>query len=219
MAMTCPKCRERAFRQIGPGMEGSGGAYQCGRCGYEGSGYEAPISEWPQVRLGPSGRAGRRAQRRLKLAPQGKVEVVPATSMRHALKSVRSAIWTLYEWNAAGCCLHVVIDDRNFDDASIRHALELANQRRHAVCAYVAQFFLDAPRAQRRKIPRPRAAPPSGAGSGASGGADGGRIVAGGDVVGDVVGARGAGQAGEQEKGEGECFHTARLETRRDKCI
>jgi len=85
---------------------------------------------------------------------QGKVVVVEGVSVRKALASVRAAIRDIYARpaGAAGCCLHLVTDDRNFDDGAIRLCLEQANRRRHAVCAYVAQFYLDAPRATRRRI-------------------------------------------------------------------
>jgi len=43
-----------------------------------------------------------------------------------------------------GCCLHIVLDDGNIQDASVQLCLDIALRDGHDICARVAQRFLEA---------------------------------------------------------------------------
>lgn len=62
-----------------------------------------------------------------------------------ALNTVRSVVQSLqrriYAGNAAGCCLHIVIDDGNLDDDSVAHCIENAKSNNHPVCIALSHIL------------------------------------------------------------------------------
>jgi hypothetical protein len=63
-------------------------------------------------------------------------------------------VYALYRRHAAGCCLHVALDDENVDDHSIRHCLGVARGAAHADCEALAEVMLEMSVTQRRKLAR-----------------------------------------------------------------
>jgi hypothetical protein len=53
---------------------------------------------------------------------------------------------------ATTCCLHVVIDDPNFDDSTVAHCLERARVREHPICVQLARLLMEASVTQRKRI-------------------------------------------------------------------
>lgn len=60
----------------------------------------------------------------------------------------------IYARHAAGCCLHVTIDDGNVDDACVRGCASLATASGHDDCAVVARAMEKMSKTQRRKFIR-----------------------------------------------------------------
>jgi len=56
---------------------------------------------------------------------------------------------SIYARHSAGCCLHVVIDDGNLGDATVRRALDHAE---HDDCRALASMLLLMSPTQRRKV-------------------------------------------------------------------
>lgn len=62
-------------------------------------------------------------------------------------------IQTIYDRNSVGCCLHVVTDDGNIDDASVDWCLQYAIERDCDECAQCAQVLRSmSPTARRKAI-------------------------------------------------------------------
>jgi hypothetical protein len=53
-----------------------------------------------------------------------------------------------------GCCLHIVVDDGNVEDHSVKFCLNLAEKAGHADCAEVARLLLRMSKTQRTKVYR-----------------------------------------------------------------
>jgi hypothetical protein len=51
-----------------------------------------------------------------------------------------------------GCCLHIVLDDGNLEDAHVSHCLECAREKGHEDCIAAAQALLQMTRTQRGKV-------------------------------------------------------------------
>jgi hypothetical protein len=55
----------------------------------------------------------------------------------------------LYKRHAAGCCLHVVLDDGNVEDSSVEHCIENAE---HDDCIRLAHLLRLMSKTQRKKL-------------------------------------------------------------------
>ncbi len=54
--------------------------------------------------------------------------------------------------NLGPCCLHIVVDDHNTGDDSVRFVLDYANERGHTFCAWFATELLAMSEAGRRHL-------------------------------------------------------------------
>jgi hypothetical protein len=52
----------------------------------------------------------------------------------------------------AGCCLHVVLDDNNIDDAAINFCIQYARDQQHPRCLELALLLRQMTRTQRDKL-------------------------------------------------------------------
>lgn len=73
-------------------------------------------------------------------------------------QDVRRTIDRIYqtEKGAAGCCLHIVTDDRNYDDRSVEVCAEDAAKSGHIMCQLVARFLQRLTPEERRSFLRVR---------------------------------------------------------------
>lgn len=53
--------------------------------------------------------------------------------------STAELIDELYEYNGVGCCLHIVTDDYNYEDAHVQYCLECARKNNHVLCIEIAE--------------------------------------------------------------------------------
>ncbi len=60
----------------------------------------------------------------------------------------------LYRRHAAGCCLHVVLDDYNVKDGDLDGLAELALKREHYRCLALVMILRTMSRTQRLKLAR-----------------------------------------------------------------
>lgn len=69
---------------------------------------------------------------------------------------MRRTIRLIYETaiGSAGCCLHVVVDDRNYHDTAVQVCVDQAEATGHLMCKTVAQFLLQLTRDERRAFLR-----------------------------------------------------------------
>ncbi len=51
-----------------------------------------------------------------------------------------------------GCCLHIVLDDNNVDDGSVRFCINQAKERGHADCLELGEKLLLMSKTQRLKL-------------------------------------------------------------------
>jgi hypothetical protein len=58
----------------------------------------------------------------------------------------------LYQEHAAGCCLHIVLDDANVEDHSVQFCLEQAKKEGHPRCIELAEKLLLMSRTQRHRL-------------------------------------------------------------------
>jgi len=72
--------------------------------------------------------------------------------MKPTTLEVRPLVDRLYARHAAGCCLHIVLDDGNTDDRSVRHCIGTAIRAGHWPCAALAYKLLAMSKTQRRKL-------------------------------------------------------------------
>lgn len=70
---------------------------------------------------------------------------------RPKVPEVKSLVREIYNqpMGGAGCCMHIVLDDGNIEDDSIRYCLERAQ---HDLCRQVATMMLQMTKTQRRKL-------------------------------------------------------------------
>ena len=73
-------------------------------------------------------------------------------SCSEALPLVRA----LYEWDGAGCCLHVVLDDHNVEDVFVESSIEKAITEGHWYCEVLARMLRSMSKTQRMKLGRSR---------------------------------------------------------------
>lgn len=55
----------------------------------------------------------------------------------------------LYQEASAGCCLHVVVDDGNIDDASVNFCVEYAEREGHTFCRNLGRMIQQLPVSER----------------------------------------------------------------------
>lgn len=70
------------------------------------------------------------------------------------IPEVFPAVRALYARNLVGCCLHVVLDDGNVEDASVEHCIEWAQKQGHPECEALARTLLRMSKTQRLKLGR-----------------------------------------------------------------
>jgi len=58
----------------------------------------------------------------------------------------------IYARSGVGCCLHIVLDDPNYDDASVLFCLGEAKQKKHKDCEEMAKLLLKLSFTQRKKL-------------------------------------------------------------------
>lgn len=58
----------------------------------------------------------------------------------------------LYEKNAMGCCLHIVLDDGNVEDSSVEFCIKEALEQKHDDCYALALILLTMTSTQRTKL-------------------------------------------------------------------
>ena len=51
-----------------------------------------------------------------------------------------------------GCCLHIVLDDRNADNVDVSHCLDYARERQHEDCIALAEKLILMSPTQRLKL-------------------------------------------------------------------
>lgn len=61
-------------------------------------------------------------------------------------------VQALYARHAAGCCLHIVLEDGNVDDASVEFCITEASARAHDECHELAVLLGTMSRTQRAKL-------------------------------------------------------------------
>ena len=74
----------------------------------------------------------------------------------HRWQRMRSFASFIYDHSPAGCCLHIVLDDGNTDDQSVRICQHAAIAAGHANCLQVAAFLWGLSPDQRRAFLRVR---------------------------------------------------------------
>lgn len=72
----------------------------------------------------------------------------PTVSM--ALPLVR-AVYS-QPWGGVGCCLHVVLDDGNYEDSIVAFCYETAVKAEHRKCIDAASMLLKMSKTQRAKV-------------------------------------------------------------------
>ena len=58
----------------------------------------------------------------------------------------------IYKDNPLGCCLHIVLDDRNIEDKSVLSCIDTARVRNHKDCLALALMVLNLSKTQRLKL-------------------------------------------------------------------
>ena len=72
--------------------------------------------------------------------------------MKPTVPEVRPLVRELYGRHSAGCCLHVVLDDGNVQDDSVRFCIEWARGRGCAECERLGEVLLQMSKTQRLKL-------------------------------------------------------------------
>jgi hypothetical protein len=73
-------------------------------------------------------------------------------------RDIRATIRRIYETErgAAGCCLHIITDDGNYDDQAVTICLQQAEESGHIMCRTVARFLEHMTQSERRRFLRRR---------------------------------------------------------------
>ena len=58
----------------------------------------------------------------------------------------------IYKRHAAGCCLHIALDDGNWRDEHLDYCADLARERNHSDCLYLAETLRAMTKTRRRKV-------------------------------------------------------------------
>ena len=70
------------------------------------------------------------------------------------VSEVLPAVRELYARHPAGCCLHIVLDDGNVDDDSVRFCVGYAVGEGHTECEWLARILLRMSKTQRLRLGR-----------------------------------------------------------------
>ena len=65
------------------------------------------------------------------------------STLRQVDLELFTAIRLIYERNAVGCCLHIVLDDLNVADQHVQHCIDFAFENEHPDCAAIGQTLLN----------------------------------------------------------------------------
>jgi hypothetical protein len=76
--------------------------------------------------------------------------------MKPTVPEVMPLVRKLYERNAVGCCLHILLDDGNVEDGHARFCLLQALQQKHWDCIELATAVMQMSKTQRKKLSRRR---------------------------------------------------------------
>lgn len=71
---------------------------------------------------------------------------------RPTVPDVLPLVRAVYARHAAGCCLHILTDDGNVDDAHADFCLAAARERGHADCLSAALMLVAMTKTQRAKV-------------------------------------------------------------------
>lgn len=71
---------------------------------------------------------------------------------RPTVDQIAPLVRLLYADHAAGCCLHIALDDGNLKDRHIEFCLRCARVRGHALCEQIASAMLKMTPTQRRRL-------------------------------------------------------------------
>lgn len=74
--------------------------------------------------------------------------------MKPTIPDVLPLVQELYRRSCVGCCLHIVLDDGNLEDSSVKFCLGYAIEQGHQECMYLATMLLAMSRTQRSKLYR-----------------------------------------------------------------
>jgi hypothetical protein len=74
--------------------------------------------------------------------------------MKPTVSEVMPLVRKLYERNAVGCCLHILLDDGNTEDSHAEFCLQEARRTGHLDCIELAGKILGMSRTQRMKLYR-----------------------------------------------------------------
>ena len=72
--------------------------------------------------------------------------------MKPTVPEVQPLVDALYKRNGVGCCLHIVLDDGNFCDDSVRFCIEQSGIEHHEDCLKLGNLLLLMSRTQRKKL-------------------------------------------------------------------
>lgn len=77
------------------------------------------------------------------------------TDFKPTLTDIATLVREVYEspGGAAGCCLHIVLDDGNVGYDSVRFCIDYARENKHPKCELLAELLLRMSKTQRRKAP------------------------------------------------------------------
>jgi hypothetical protein len=80
--------------------------------------------------------------------------VNPKITDRPTVPEVLPLVRALYarEGGSVGCCLHIVLEDGNFEDGNVQHCYEYAIERGHEDCRVLAGILLLMSKTQRKKL-------------------------------------------------------------------
>ncbi len=73
---------------------------------------------------------------------------------RPTVPQVLPLVKKVYERHAAGCCLHVVLDDCNYEREFAEFCLEYAKEQKHPECIELAEKLVQMSNTQRSKLAR-----------------------------------------------------------------
>jgi hypothetical protein len=72
--------------------------------------------------------------------------------MKPTVPEVLPLVWDLYDRSLDGCCLHIVLDDGNVDDASVKFCMRYAEEMVHWECLCLAETLLHMSKTQRTQL-------------------------------------------------------------------
>lgn len=72
--------------------------------------------------------------------------------MKPTIPQVLPLVRALYARHCAGCCLHILLDDGNVEDAHADFCIDYAMGEGHAECLRLAQLLRAMSKTQRRKL-------------------------------------------------------------------